>query len=61
MVCRPTAHVMHEHQLRQALTLLPGALPKGHIIAVKAWLIAWTEVGVAAERRVSMCLKIQWV
>ena len=32
-VCRPTAHVRHEHpgQFCQALTRVPGALQSGHI------------------------------
>ncbi len=47
-----TAHVRQVHQLRQALA---GALPRGLMIAVKAWLMAGTEMGVAAERRANTC------
>ena len=58
VVCRPTAHVRHEHQFRQALTRVPGALPKGHMLTVNAWLMAGTEVGVAAERRARTSSKL---
>jgi hypothetical protein len=57
----PTAHVRQEHQLCQALTRVPGALPRGQIIAVKAWLMAGTEVGVAEERRARTCSKFPCV
>ncbi len=36
VVCRMTAHVRHEHQFRHTLTLVQGALPRGHIITMKA-------------------------
>ena len=48
---RPTAQVRQVHQLRQALTRVPGAVPRGKLTAAKARLMARTELGVAADRR----------
>ena len=61
VVARPTDHVRHEHQLRHALVRVPGALPRGQMLAVKAWLMAGTEVGVVAERRARTCSKLPCV
>ena len=52
---RPTAQVRQVHQLRQALTRVPGAVPRGRMTDAKARLMAGTELGVAADRRPRVC------
>ena len=50
---RAVAQVRTVHQLRQALSRVAGAVPRGAMVVVKAWLIPAIVMGVAAAREVT--------